>query len=259
VGFPRVIKLFDTKALHDDIYRIIHRPFSAGMRLRFIVRFFLITIAFCMQAKAVEDGDGLYSQIQSLQERLNIQVTGLEKLGNELKVRVSGSLEQQLQQALAAYNHVISRNAKGQIEQVVIINKKQKTGADRIVLPTRYQDGHFLVSVSISGNGSVWRTLDMMIDTGADLVVLPQSMINDLGMTDEKLTRHEMQTANGKVNAKVGTLQEVRIAGETLENVEAAFIDDPLLGNTSLLGMSVLGRYKLVIDDQTQLITLFKK
>lgn len=248
-----------TLRFHDDIYRIIRCLLSAGMRLRFISLFFLITTAFCMQAKAVEEGDDLYSQIQSLQERLNIQVTGLEKVGNELKVRVSGSLEQQLQQALAAYNHVISRNAKGQIEQVVIINKKQKTGADRIVLPTRYQDGHFLVSVSISGNGSVWQTLDMMIDTGADLMVLPQSMINALGMTDEKLTHHEMQTANGTVNAKVGTLQEVRIAGETLENVDAAFIDDSLLGNTRLLGMSVLGRYKLVIDDQTKLITLFKK
>jgi aspartyl protease family protein len=228
------------------------------MPLRFIVRCFLIMSACCGQAKAAEELDDLFSQIQALQDRMHIQITGLEKVGNEPKVRASGSLEQQLQQALATYNHIISRNAKGQIEQVVIINKKQKTD-DRIVLPTRYQDGHFLVSVSLSGNGSLWQTLDMMIDTGADLIVLPESMIDGLGMTDDKLTHREMQTANGKVNAKVGTLQEVRLAGETLENVEAAFIEDPLLGSNSLLGMSALGRYKLVIDDQSKLITLFKK
>jgi clan AA aspartic protease (TIGR02281 family) len=216
-------------------------------------------IAFCVQAKAAEEVSDLFSQIQALQDRMHIQITGLEKVGNEAQVRASGSLEQQLQQALASYNHIISRNAKGQIEQVVIIYKKQKTGAERIVLPTRYQDGHFLVSVSLSGNGSLWQTLDMMIDTGADLIVLPESMMNGLGMADDTLTHREMQTANGTVNAKVGILQEVRIAGEILENVDVAFIDGHLLANNSLLGMSVLGRYKLVIDDQSKLITLFKK
>ncbi|MDD1629709.1 MAG: TIGR02281 family clan AA aspartic protease, partial [Methylococcaceae bacterium] len=59
--------------------------------------------------------------------------------------------------------------------------------------------------------------------------------------------------------AKIGKLQELRIAGETIENVEVAFIPDSLLGKNSLLGMSVLGRYQINIDDKTQLITLFKK
>jgi predicted aspartyl protease len=68
-----------------------------------------------------------------------------------------------------------------------------------------------------------------------------------------------MQTANGTTVAKIGLLQELRIAGETIEQVEVAFIPDALLGKNSLLGMSVLGRYQLNIDDQSQLITLFKK
>lgn len=231
---------------------------SAGKRLRFIVRYSLVVIAFCVQAQDAENVDDLLSQIQSLQSRMNIQITGLEKIGNEQKVSVRGSLDQQLRQALTSYNHIISRNTKGQIEQVVIINKKQKTDTDRIVLPTRYQDGHFLVSISVSGNGALWQTLDMIIDTGADLIVLPESMIDDLGMADNTFTPRKMQTANGEVNAKIGTLQEVRIAGETLANVDAAFIADHLLANNSLLGMSALGRYKLIIDDQSHLITLFK-
>jgi clan AA aspartic protease (TIGR02281 family) len=116
-----------------------------------------------------------------------------------------------------------------------------------------------MVSVAISGNGSIWQTLDMIIDTGADLVVLPESMINQLGLADSTFTRQKMQTANGMTEAKIGMLQELRIAGETLENVEAAFIPDSLLGKNRLLGMSVLGRYQINIDDKSQLITLFKK
>ena len=46
-----------------------------------------------------------------------------------------------------------------------------------------------MVSVAISGNGSIWQTLDMIIDTGADLVVLPESMIAQLGLADSAFTR----------------------------------------------------------------------
>jgi predicted aspartyl protease len=84
-------------------------------------------------------------------------------------------------------------------------------------------------------------------------------MIDQLGLADSTFTRQKMQTANGMTEAKIGILQELKIAGETVENVEVAFIPDPLLGKNSLLGMSVLGRYHLTIDDKSQLITLIKK
>jgi len=219
----------------------------------------LLLMALSAHAQNAEDDGDLFQQLQLLQNRMNIQITGLERIQNEDKVMTSGSQEQQIQQLLASFNHIISRNSKGQIERIVIINKKQKTEVDRIVLPTSLQGNHYMVSVDISGNGSLWQTLDMIIDTGSDLVVLPESMIAQLGLADNTFTRHKMQTANGKTEAKIGILQELKIAGETVENVKAAFIPDALLGKNSLLGMSVLGRYQLSIDDKSQSITLFKK
>ena len=230
---------------------------SKQLRLLFISS--LVLIVLSAHAQDAENADDLFQQIQSLQSRMNIQITGLERIQNEEKVMTSGSLEQQIEQILASFNHIISRNAKGQIERIVIINKKQKPEVNRIVLPTSLQGNHFMVSVAISGNGSIWQTQDMIIDTGADLVVLPESMIDRLGIADSTFTKRTMQTANGMTEAKIGTLQELKIAGETIENVEAAFIPDTLLGKNSLLGMSVLGRYQINIDDKTQLITLFKK
>jgi len=227
--------------------------------LRLIAISSLVLLSLSVLAQNTEDTEDLFQQIQSLQSRMNIQITGLERIQNEEKVMASGSLEQQIEQVLASFNHIISRNNKGQIERIVIINKKQKTEVDRIVLPTSHQGNHFMVSVAISGNGSLWQTKDMIIDTGADLVVLPESMIAQLGLTDSAFAKKTMQTANGITEAKIGLLQELRIAGETIENVEAAFIPDALLGKNCLLGMSVLGRYQINIDDKTQLITLFKK
>ncbi|MGR8981134.1 MAG: retropepsin-like aspartic protease family protein [Gammaproteobacteria bacterium] len=233
-------------------------PFSARRR-SFLALCFLAVIPFLGQAEETYEIDDLYGQIESLQGEMNIQITGLEKIGDEGKVRVSGSLDQQLQQALASYNHVISRNTEGRIEKIVIIGKKEKTDDGRIILPARYEDGHFVVSVSVSGHGKFWETLDMIIDTGADLVVLPESMIDGLGLSDDALTAGKMQTANGQMDARIGKLQEVRIAGEILNDVPAAFVEDDRLANKSLLGMSALGRYKLIIDNESQSVTLLKK
>jgi len=217
---------------------------------------FMVLKALSVQA---QEADDLFTQIRILQSRTNIQVLGLERIQNEAKVIVHGSPEQQMQQLLAPFNHIVSRNAQGRIDRIVIINKKQKTDGDRIILPTSAEGKHLLVSAAISGNGSIWQTLDMLIDTGADMVVLPESMIDQLGLGNSIFNRRNIQTANGTVEAKLFFLQALKIAGETVENVEAAFIPDSLLGKNSLLGMSVLGRYQITIDDQSQTITLFKK
>ncbi|MDD5579887.1 MAG: retropepsin-like aspartic protease [Methylobacter sp.] len=218
----------------------------------------LVLAVLSATAQTAEESDDLFKQILSLQSRMKIQITGLENTQNEEKITTSGSLEQQLQQLLTSFNHIISRTATGQIERIVIINKKQDE-PNHIVLPTRLQGSHIMVSVSLSGNGRVWQTIDMVIDTGADLVVLPDSLIAELGLADYPFIQKTMQTANGQAEAKIGMLQEMKIAGESVENVEVAFIADALLGKNKLLGMSVLGRYRLTIDDGSQSITLFKK
>jgi hypothetical protein len=38
-----------------------------------------------------------------------------------------------------------------------------------------------------------------------------------------------------------------------------AFLDDDKLGGNGLLGMSVLGRYQLTIDDEHDLVTLIRR
>ena len=229
---------------------------SASKRLHLLLIAALVLFAVSIHA---EDAGDLFAQIQALQNQNKIQITGLERIQNAEKVPTSGSLEQQVKQLFAAHNHIVSRNTKGQIDRVVIINKKQKHKDNRIVLPASLKGKHSTVSVALSGDGRIWQTVDMVIDTGADLVVLPESMIDQLGFAERKFTVGKMQTANGVVDAKIGLLQELNIAGETVENVEVAFIADQLLGENKLLGMSVLGRYQVNIDDKAQLITLIKK
>jgi clan AA aspartic protease (TIGR02281 family) len=229
-------------------------PLRKYLRLHVVAFFVLMTL----NAHA-QDADDLFTQIRSLQTQMNVPILGLERIQNEAKINTSGSAEQQIEQLLASFNHVVSRNKKGKIERIVIINKKQKQEDQRIVLPTSLQGNHLMVSVTLSGDGQLWQTLDMLIDTGADLVVLPESMISQLGIKDSPFRQEKIQTANGLADAKIGKLKELRIAGETVENVDVAFIADSLLGQNRLLGMSVLGHYQVTIDDKSQSITLLKK
>lgn len=215
-------------------------------------------ILFSISAHAENDHD-LFSQIDALQTQNKIQITGVERIQNGEKILINGNLEQQVRQLFAGYNHVISRNLKGQIDHIVILGKKQKRKDNRIVLPTKAKGNHFTVAVSLSGDGSIWQEVDMVIDTGADLIVLPESMISELGLMEGKYTLGKMQTANGVNDVKITRLKEVKIAGESIDDVEVAFIADHLLGENKLLGMSALGRYQVNIDDKSQTVTLIRK
>jgi predicted aspartyl protease len=73
------------------------------------------------------------------------------------------------------------------------------------------------------------------------------------------LRERPVQTANGSVNARLGRLPAVLLGTERLTNLAVAFIDDQRLGGQALLGMSVLGRFRMTIDDANNQIILAKK
>lgn len=215
----------------------------------------LITIA----AIQADEGRGLLEQLQGLQTEHKIAITGLEKIDDDAKIDTSGTLEQQVDQLFAGYNHVVTRTPKGKIQRIVIISKIQKTSPRRLILPVNQKNGHNTVEVMATGDGNSWQTLDMIIDTGADLVVLPVSLLEPLGLANAQFKHTRMQTANGVAEASLVKLKEFKIAGETLENVETAFIADRLLGGNNLLGMSVLNQFQVNIDDNAHMVTLIRK
>lgn len=209
----------------------------------------------CQAVESLE----LLDQLESLQNENHIRIEGLDKIQNHLVAKPAGNPAQQIKELLAGYNHVVIRDKRGKIERIVILTQKSATTQSRIVLPAKMEGSHFTVEVALSGDGRLWQNTVMVLDTGADLIVLPESMIEPLGLSGNAFTQATMQTANGSALAKIGRLKEVKFGGETVENVEAAFVPDRLLGQSKLLGMSLLGRFRFDIDDKNQLITLMRK
>ncbi len=173
---------------------------------------------------------------------------------------VSGDLLNRLDTLLADYNHVIIRSVHSGVQKVIVLGRKQRLppAPDEIVLKMQRRGTHHLVQTTLVGANGEEIPFELLVDTGSTLVVLPRSLIAELGIAPDGLTSRQVRTAQGRVAASIGQLPLIRIEDEEIANVGVAFIDDRKLGNNALLGMSVLSRYKMTLDDENSTMTLIR-
>lgn len=84
-------------------------------------------------------------------------------------------------------------------------------------------------------------TARFLVDTGASLVALPQSVAKRAGVALDNAPRVGVNTANGRAAARRVMLSSVRVGEVQASLVEAVVMDDAQLP-VSLLGMSFLNR-----------------
>jgi len=204
----------------------------------------------------------LYEQLNQLASQYGFTLSGHEQTASQPSVAMEGDAVSIVSRLLKDFNHVLVRSRQGDLERIIIMGLKQHLPPppDKIVLPTSRRGTHHLVQAVLGGNnGKVMRS-DLLIDTGSSYLVLPRSNLTTLDLDSDQMTARQVQTANGPVTASVGKIPFIQLGGETILDVETAFIDDESLGNNALLGMNILGRYQVVLDDQKNTLTLvFRK
>ena len=196
-------------------------------------------------------------QLKRLAADHGITIEGVHRVEQAFMRPVRGPTIKRIQELLADYNYILTQDFDGTIERVVILEKKSG-GPRPIVLETTRRGNHHVVEGTIGGYGSERLNVSLLVDTGADYVVLPESIMDELNLEQETYELHTIQTANGKVDALLGPLPLLQLGSERLIDVDVAFIEDALLDGTKLLGMSVLTHYRMTIDDKLHRITLIK-
>lgn len=184
------------------------------------------------------------------------------------------ALVPRLKTLLERFDHVIVQKPDGGVERVIILGEKTATAppppaaaqaepeegetapAAEIVVESQRKGTSHALNLSLEGDNGKRVERPLLLDTGADYVVLPASLITPLGINPQALRRQSVQTANGTVEAQLGTLKAVWFGDQKVSGVATAFIDDARLGGNALLGMSVLGRFRVTIDDANNLIVL---
>jgi aspartyl protease family protein len=188
------------------------------------------------------------------------------------------ALVPRLRTLLEHFDHVIVQRPDGGVERVIILGEKtavappanapepgheQASGdgeeagpAAEIVVETQRQGTSHALMLGLEGDGGKRVDRSLLLDTGADYVVLPVSLLGPLGIPSSALRRQPVQTANGRVEAQLGTLNAIWFGDKKITGVATAFIDDSRLGGNALLGMSVLARFRVTIDDAHNQVVL---
>jgi len=219
----------------------------------------LYVVAVGLPAVAEQDYvfANLSSQLDHLANVYEVDIRGIELTVSKPSESISGAVEFQVRSLLQSFNYVTIHNADGKLERIIIIGEKQDRPRETIV-QTEWQGSNYVVDVTLTGQFGTSLETSLVVDTGADYVVLPDTMMELLRMNDVATEVKGLQTANGIADAKIGRLAELRIANEVITDVDVAFIDDELLGGAKLLGMSVLNQFKVTLDSQQQTITLIR-
>lgn len=219
---------------------------------------FLLTLAWASASLAATT---LQDQLRELGAQQGFVVEGLGRLGDEPAGNGEGSVQDQIRHLLQGYNYLVTQSSPGVIGKIRIISRRGETAAAKgsagsAYVQTQRVGAHHQVDVVLVGPNSVARTLPLMIDTGATTLVLPTSMMPELGFTPEDLHEGTSQTASGNVAVKLGLLRNVRVGAVSADNVEVSFIEDSKLKGNRLLGMSFLQRFKMTIDDAANELVL---
>jgi clan AA aspartic protease (TIGR02281 family) len=206
-------------------------------------------------------------ELSRLSAEHGFEVSGAAQLEDARGYADGGDLLRRLRVLLEGFDHIIVHGPDRRIARVIIMGRTNPTppeplvretsaagdaGADdgEIELETIREGNQHAVRVTLEGAGGRRVDRALVIDTGADAVVLPRSLIAPLGLERDALSEREVQTANGRAQALMGTLAAVWLSGREVAQVQVAFLDDDKIGGAGLLGMSVLGRFEMTIDDQ---------
>jgi clan AA aspartic protease (TIGR02281 family) len=215
-------------------------------------------------------------QLQELADRHRFDITGFEQLASTPARNTSGGLREQIRLLLENYNYILIGTPDGGIERIIVMGGKEALpeappepsgsegaevgdGGEETVLETHRQGLHHLVDAVLVGPSGAKANLALTIDTGASFVVLPRSAAEQLGFAVDELEKRQVKTANGSAEAAVGTLPQILLGDASVEEAQVAFIEDEQLGDSALLGMSVLARFDITLDDKNNQLTLRSK
>lgn len=201
--------------------------------------------------------------LEALAAERGFRIEGVDLIGEEQ--RSSGKTEKladRINQLLANYNFVITRDAQDQIAQLTIVGLRVSPTAvpppPEHTKTERHHSEHYVEAVLTGPNGR-YLPLKFMVDTGASTLVLPHSLAAALGYAANQLESVHVQTANGKTTGLAAMLQSVRVGDAETARVAVTFVDDHLLGGKRLLGMSFLSRFRMTIDGSNGILQLEKQ
>lgn len=133
------------------------------------------------------------------------------------------------------------------LAQIEALKPKPPAGEEGIKIS--FPPGHVPIPVTARINGAL--TQRFLIDTGATMVTLPYSMVEDLGIAITADTpQRQVSTAGGVTAAWEIELSSVELEGWIEYDVKALVLDIPEQPGLGLLGLNYLKRFRMDLDTE---------
>jgi clan AA aspartic protease (TIGR02281 family) len=129
--------------------------------------------------------------------------------------------------------------------------------ADKASIQFQRRGDLVIVTAKLNGKSPV----SLVVDTGASYTTISQAAAQAAGIQlPENPTVLSFHTANGTIQAPLGTLGSMEIGGLELKDVTVAIHDVfPDAAIAGLLGQNFLSQFRLEIDGQGGLLNLYRK
>ena len=192
-------------------------------------------IQFILDMRKLADSIDLkYNEFATDQEISNVVAQLNQATGKSYSLEPSRTLKASLSKLKSLEDTVLSESIKIRVEP----------------------SGSLYVSVVIDGK----HTHEMVLDSGASLISLPQNVAAQCGIqvksTDPEII---LELADGsKIDGRLVTIPSVRVGKFTVANVECAVLGPRAINAPPLLGMSFLGNFKFEVNAQEGTLTMVK-
>lgn len=198
------------------------------------------------------------AKLEELAKQHDLLIQGIDKTIDAEAVIANEPLPATLKRLLRDFNYMQAHDDNGKLQTIIILGLKGAPAehSGTTVVETEQEGGHHKIKVGLTGTDGVRHDVLLLVDTGADVVVLEDAMVDVLQLDRKTLSKQMVKTANGETEALKGKIPVVQIKSEKVEMVDVAFLAKDKLGGQQLLGMSVLGKFKITLDDLNGEMTL---
>jgi clan AA aspartic protease (TIGR02281 family) len=209
------------------------------------------------QAQSKKNLDDVRKKSNSARESFVQQLAETRALVDRLSERYTTLKgDQDVRSMLAEWNSAANTSFELKPSPYFLNSVKKLDALEKTVqtdkIPLRREGNSYYATVVINGK----QTEDMVVDTGANSVVLPYKVAVDCGLKLDSAVPVVAMVADGsKVESKKVVLDSVRVGKFTAEHVECVVLPPEAKASHMLLGMTFLARFNVSMNGTELVLT----